>query len=763
MKQINLLLTFVALMLTIVYSNAQEGTLNYQLQVRDTKGGPKGDLPIVLIETSTFERKEFKTSASGHLTLALSEGKEWMMNVGGMKNYALLEIPRGTGSGSASITYDVKRWNRINQPPVDRSKLNLQEVPQTVSGRDMPAKGNSIIEIIAVNENDRPWQGIEVRLTCFKLNKSFIAKTDGKGNARFNVPNNNSYQIDLDGQNDFEYIDVGDRSTIRGLTLTYEKINFTESRDEEGYLVQKFSIDPKPVSNRVMVTLFVQGGPNGGRNEEVFLDQTYSNERYSGTTDDEGKVVFLLPKKRSYLVSFPFQKNAQLLDLTRFRGIGYMQSGVNYMPDPRLQFPENYLPSTSSLKEYDINSLLTKRYADTEDDELLNVSVKWGNNKINSGSKEALLELGFSIKEKTVNETVLKPLNLCFVLDRSGSMGGESIQILKDAMHNFISKLRPIDKVSIVFFESNSVVAYPTAAPNKPQLTDIINAAQAAGGTNIYDGLIMGYDQVSASFNADGVNRVILLTDGYGSKPVDFILEESKKHFEKGIAVSTIGVGTSPNQALLSLLSQYSGGFEHQVIQSDGISQALEEEFQSFSHPLASNLRVTVKYNQRVIYKTLYGVPESKNSNNSVQFELDHVYKTLNRMALLKFKIENPDRDIDKNKITIKVNYFDEIKKKEVEIVKETNLEWTDETNMEMIYDEQLKTTYSIAVINQALKSIADLCDSKNYEAAKKNVQTTLKVIRKVSNEKYSEDLRPFVEELELYLEALNRAIKNRG
>ncbi|MFT5822339.1 MAG: hypothetical protein ACI8ZM_003595 [Crocinitomix sp.] len=762
MKQYQLLFALFAFFLTTNQTIAQEGTLNYQIVVNDSKG-PKGNLPIVLIETSTFARKEFKTTSSGHLTLALSEGKEWMMNVGGMKNYALLTVPRGTGSGSATISYDVKRWNKINQPPVDRSKLSLVAVPQTVNGRAMPADGNSIIQIIAVSDKDRPWQGIEVQLTCFKLNKSFIAKTDGKGIARFNVPNNNSYQIDLDGENDFEYVDVGDRSTIRALTLTYEKINFTENRDDEGYLVQKFTVEPKPVSNRVMVTLYVQGGPNGGRNEEVFLDQTYSNERYAGKTDDEGKVVFLLPKKRSYHVSFPFHKNAQLLDLTRFRGIGYMQSGVSYMPDPRLQYPENYLPSASTLKEYDINSLLTKPFANTADDELVNVSVKWGNNKINSGSKEALLELGFSIKQNKLVDRDLSPLNLCFVLDHSGSMGGESIELLKDAMHNFIGKLRPVDKVSIVFFESNSVVAYPSAAPNKGKLTDLINAVQATGGTNIYDGLVMGYDQVTASYNPKGVNRVILLTDGYGSKPVDFILDESKKYFEKGIAVSGIGIGTGSNQALLSLLSEYSGGFEHQVIGADGIPQALEEEYQSFTSPLATNLRVTVKYNHRIIYKTLYGVPEAKNTNNSVVFELDHVFSTLNRMALLKFKIENPSRDMEKDKITIQVNYFDEQKQKDVEIIKETNLEWTDETDMEMIYDEQLKTTYSVAVINQALKAIADLCDAENYDAAKKNVQTTLKVIRKVSDDKYSADLKPFVDELELYLEALNRAIKNRG
>ena len=160
-----------------------------------------------------------------------------------------------------------------------------------------------------------------------------------------------------------------------------------------------------------------------------------------------------------------------------------------------------------------------------------------------------------------------------------------------------------------------------------------------------------------------------------------------------------------------------------------------------------------------LIYKTLYGVPEKKNTDNMVFFELPKVFSSLNRMVLMKFKIENPERDMDKNKIRIEISYFDELKQTQVDLVKETALEWTDETDVELIRDTELKKTYSLAVINQSLKLIADLCDAKNYTGAKQLINQTLKSLKDISEDKYAPELIPIIEELKQTLVYLDRAI----
>lgn len=715
-----------------------------------------------MIETSTFKRNVDKTDAQGKFSITLKEeeGKQWMVNVGEMFNYTLLNVsPGGNGSGSATITYDVDRWNRQNEPTLDRTSLSLEEIPQRIDYNYRPGQNEELVEISLLSPGGRAFYNIEVKMTSYALGVSYTTTTDDQGIARFVLPLNEKFQVDIDGEDDFTFYDTGNQTSIKRQKITYEKINFKEELNSEDYYVQTFIEKPKPVSNRVMVMLYVKGGDNDGAQEEVFIQTDYSTKKYYGKTNDEGLVIFMLPKKKTYHVSFNYQLDAGVIDLSRFFGIGYSQQLVIYKPDPRLQYPENYLPSLKDVKTYDINQYVTTRYPDTPSDELINVHVKWGNNKINSGAKEALLELGFSVKEPTNKAAISKPLNIAFVLDKSGSMIGENIDILKKAMLQLIEKLRPEDRVSIVFFDDEAVLAYGQNSLDKAYLSDIIRAVQADGGTSIYDGLKLGYETVEKNMQANSVNRVILLTDGYGSKPVDFVLEQSAAYFKKGISVSTIGVGSNYNHSLLELLSQYSGGFTHHALESEDINLALEQEFESLLYPLASDLTVQVFYNDHVIYKTIYGVPEKSKTDHSVTFTLDRVFSSLNKMVLMKFKIENPARDMDKNKIRIEINYFDETKKQPVSVVKETNLEWTDETDVEIVQDAHMKTIYSIATINQNMKVIAEYCDAKNYAAAKELVNQTLKSLKEINSERYDPELIPIITELKQMLIYIDRAI----
>lgn len=756
------------LLVSLFFSFSANSQYTHNMTVYGPNRTPMKNLEVVMVETSTFKRTVYRTDNMGQLSIELTseDGSEWMISIGGMKNHTLLKLRPGSyGSGSSQVNYDVARWNRKNEKPKDRSKLNLTIEPQNIPANVAPDGQHEIFEVQVVSENKRPFPGLEVGMTCYSMNKTFTARTDNKGIARFKLPLNKKFQIDLDGEENFEYHDVGATAYKQRITITYEKLNFKEVANAEGYLEQTFPVEPKPVSNRVMVKMNIAGGPNGGANEDIWVETDYSSKKYHGKSDANGDLVMMLPKKNTYKVHFKYQNDADVLDLSRFYGIGWVQKGFRYSPDPRLQFPENYLPKAETVKQYDINQFNLRQYDNTQDDELLNVHVRWGNNKINSGSMEALLELGFSVKEPIDKKAISRPLNIAFVLDKSGSMSGENIDLLKSAMLDFVNKLRPQDHISVIFFDTESVLAYDKPKLDKAYLQDIIGAVQAGGGTNIFDGLKLGYEQVDKNKSESSVNRVILLTDGYGSQPVDFVKEQSQTYFEKGISVSTIGVGEDYNNALLDMLTKYSGGFDHQAIQSEGITKAMDAEFESLLYPLASDLKVKVKYGNRIIYRTLYGVKESKQTDRTVHFELPKVYSSLNRMALMKFKVENPRMpepmtDIDKDKIQIIVTYFDERKGEEVEIIKETNLEWTDETDVEMVYDEQMKQTYSVAVINQTLKSIADLCDAKRFEEAKKTIQATKKSLKKTTADQYSEELLPLIEQLNEYIVALDRAIK---
>jgi hypothetical protein len=101
--------------------------LNYRLQVYQKNGRPFSGCPITLVETKTFDRKTFQTNTAGLLTLELSEGNEWIVNVGEMRDYMKLTVPQygGTANGSATATHDPEWWERNNEKPGDRTGVRL--------------------------------------------------------------------------------------------------------------------------------------------------------------------------------------------------------------------------------------------------------------------------------------------------------------------------------------------------------------------------------------------------------------------------------------------------------------------------------------------------------------------------------------------------------------------------------------------------------------------------------------------------------------
>jgi Ca-activated chloride channel family protein len=107
------------------------------------------------------------------------------------------------------------------------------------------------------------------------------------------------------------------------------------------------------------------------------------------------------------------------------------------------------------------------------------------------------------------------PLNLGLVLDRSGSMCGEKIKNLRQAVHALVDLLQPSDVLSIVLFDEMVEVPLP-AKPvvDKNALHIIVDRIEERGGTQMSLGLQKGLDQVSLNNDPGRIKKIILLTDG---------------------------------------------------------------------------------------------------------------------------------------------------------------------------------------------------------------------------------------------------------
>lgn len=160
------------------------------------------------------------------------------------------------------------------------------------------------------------------------------------------------------------------------------------------------------------------------------------------------------------------------------------------------------------------------------------------------------------------NERATKlPLNLCLVLDRSGSMSDEPLEMVKEAAIKMIEKLKPSDRISVVAFDRQANVIVPNqAVTNIEPIAQKIRMMVADGGTAIDEGLRLGIKEVAAN-NFNCVSRIFLLTDGENEHGDNSrCLKLAELSAEYNVTIDTLGFGEHWNQDVLEQISDSARG-----------------------------------------------------------------------------------------------------------------------------------------------------------------------------------------------------------
>lgn len=191
------------------------------------------------------------------------------------------------------------------------------------------------------------------------------------------------------------------------------------------------------------------------------------------------------------------------------------------------------------------------------------------------------------------------PMNLCLVIDRSGSMEGQPLEYVKQACTHVVDLLMPTDVLSIVTFEEVvEVLMPPQQVTNKDMVKAGIARLAAGNTTNLYDGISLAMQQVSQFIETNRATRMIVLTDGdptAGIKDYTALTTHAAELQKKGISVTFLGFGPDYNEELLAGMAKKAGGTYHYIPQPQMIPDIFRDELNKLMTTVTRNMSLELK------------------------------------------------------------------------------------------------------------------------------------------------------------------------
>lgn len=218
-----------------------------------------------------------------------------------------------------------------------------------------------------------------------------------------------------------------------------------------------------------------------------------------------------------------------------------------------------------------------------------------------------LLRVGVKAIEVSRQERL--PMNLVFVVDKSGSMRKQNrLGLVQRSLELLLDQMRDDDKIGIVSFDtSGHIVQESVTGAQRWQAREALRKLNAGGSTNAAEGLFLGYEMLDRHFVEGGINRVVLASDGVantGETDQERILEEVADFTARQVDLTTIGVGMgNHNDVFLEQLANKGNGSCHYVDSFDEARRVFLDEFEGTMQTVARDVKIQVEFDAERVVK----------------------------------------------------------------------------------------------------------------------------------------------------------------
>ena len=239
-------------------------------------------------------------------------------------------------------------------------------------------------------------------------------------------------------------------------------------------------------------------------------------------------------------------------------------------------------------------------------------------------------QLSLNLKAVAQAQEQNLPLNLCLVLDRSGSMAGQPLETVQGAAIAIIEQLKAGDRISVVAFDHRAKIIVPNQqVQDITQIKQQIRMMVADGGTSINEGMRLGIKEVAVG-RKNCVSRIFLLTDGENEHGDNRrCLKLAQLASEYNITIDTLGFGEHWNQDVLEQISDSAGGTLAYIERPEAALTEFKKLFNRAQSIGLTNARLTLELMPKVRLAELKPVAQVAPETIELPIRLEGNYFTV--------------------------------------------------------------------------------------------------------------------------------------
>ena len=219
-----------------------------------------------------------------------------------------------------------------------------------------------------------------------------------------------------------------------------------------------------------------------------------------------------------------------------------------------------------------------------------------------------IIKVAIKADDPTITkQSALPPANLVFLVDVSGSMSdNDKLPLVKSSLKMLTKQLRSQDTISIVTYAGRTQVTLPaTKGSDTDKILAAIDSLDASGSTNGEAAIKLAYQQAKIHYKKDGINRILMMTDGdfnVGVSDVDEMLDIIRRERDSGVSLSTFGFGEDNlNDHMMEQVADNGNGNYSYIDSLSEAKKALVDEMSATFNTVAKDVKVQVEFNPHTV------------------------------------------------------------------------------------------------------------------------------------------------------------------